>query len=257
MTEKITPREIRRRLQAVATEKCRISMQRFFKEPVDSIGVRSADIVKIRKDAVKWFKSHGGLKAALKLAIPLWKSSIWEEHAVALGLLMGFEKEFDESTWKLCDKWVDGITDWAGCDFLAADIIGAHLDGHADRRKALVKWAKSKNRWRRRAAAVSLVKHARKGRYMEDVWRVASPLMPDEDDMVRKGVGWLLREAARMSPGEVVAFCRKHEHHANRLILRTASETMSEEWKAKLLGKMKSKATGPVAGAGICGTDEY
>jgi 3-methyladenine DNA glycosylase AlkD len=63
--------------------------------------------------------------------------------------------------------------------------------------------------------------------------------MSDKDDMVKKGVGWLLREAARLAPGEVVAFCKKHEKTTTRFILRTASETMSSEWKEKLLGASK------------------
>ena len=76
---------------------------------------------------------------------------------------------------------------------------------------------------------------------MAGVWRVAGPLMSDDDDMVRKGVGWLLREAARTEPEKVVKFCRKHEHHAARLILRTAAETMPREWKEKLLGRAGKK----------------
>jgi len=239
MDRKPTAADIRRKLDAVASEKYRISAQRFFKEPVDLIGVRSQDSKAVSREAVKWFRKNGGLKAALNLALALWERSKWEEHIVACSLIYAFPKEFDNSTWDLCDKWVDDLSDWATCDFLSADIIAAHLDDFPGRRKELIKWTKSPNRWRRRAAAVALVKHARKGKYLDDAWKVAAPLMPDDDDMVRKGVGWLLREAARTAPAGVVAFCKKHEHHAARLILRTASETMSDEWKVKLLGPSK------------------
>jgi 3-methyladenine DNA glycosylase AlkD len=231
------PDDIRRRLRAVATEEYRISAQRYFKEEIKIIGVRSADAKLISREAIKWCRKNGGLKAALELAIPLWKSPTWEEHLAACNLIYAFPKEYDDSTWNLCDEWIDDLGDWAACDFLSADIISAHLDDYPNRRKQLLIWTKSPNRWRRRAAAVALVKQARKGKYLDDVWKVASPLMPDKDDMVKKGVGWLLREAARTAPAEVVAFCKKHEHHAARFILRTASETMSDEWKKKLLGK--------------------
>jgi len=240
MNNRLTPADVRRMLEAVASAEHRISAQRFFKEPVDLIGVRSQDSRAVSREVIEWCRKNGGFPAALELAVPLWNAAKWEEHGVALHLLMAFEKEYDDSTWALCNGWVDDVADWAICDYLSADIIGAHLDGHPERRKELVQWTKSGNRWRRRAAAVSLVKHARKGRFLPDIWKVAAPLMPDKDDMVQKAVGWLMREAARTAPAQVVAFCKKHEHHANRLILRTATETMSQEWKAKLLGKSKS-----------------
>jgi 3-methyladenine DNA glycosylase AlkD len=231
-----TPADIRRMLDSYATEGFKRSALRFFKEPINILGVRSEDSRRVSKEVLKWYRKNGGIKEALKLARELWKCKYWEERIVGLSVLYGFQKEFDESTWRMFEGWVDDVGDWAACDFLAADILAAHLDEHPERRKELLEWTKSKNRWRRRAAAVALVKHARKGKYLADVWKVASPLMPDEDDMVRKGVGWLLREAARTAPEEVVKFCKKHEHQACRLILRTASETMSAEWKKRLLG---------------------
>ncbi len=42
---------------------------------------------------------------------------------------------------------------------------------------------------------MSLVPIARKGEMIEEAFRIANRLMTDEDDMVQKGVGWLLKEA--------------------------------------------------------------
>jgi 3-methyladenine DNA glycosylase AlkD len=237
MTDKFTPKLIREKFLSLVEEEYRIGAFRYFKEEVDLFGVRSGNVRKLGREAVRWCKANGGMPAALKLAIPLWSKGKFEEKIIAVSLVMGFEKELNDETWQLCSSWVDDLGNWANCDNLSTDLIGAHLDGHEDRRRELVKWTGSENRWRRRASAVSLVKHARKGKYLSDVWKVSTPLMPDKDDMVRKGVGWLLREAARLAPGEVTEFCKKHEAHASRLILRTASETMPEEWKKRLLGK--------------------
>jgi len=237
MTDKITQGEIRRRLEGFASLDNKATLERFFKEPIDMIGVKSPQMKIVAREAVKWCRENGGYRAALKLAKPLWKKGKHEEKIIAISLLIGFKKEFDDSTWTMTDEWIDDITNWAQCDYLAGDLIQILISMKPSRRKELFKWTKSKNRWRRRASAVGLVRFARKGEYLEDVWKVATPLMPDEDDMVRKGVGWLMREAARTAPKEVVEFCRKHEHHANRLILRTASETMDEKWKKKLLGR--------------------
>jgi 3-methyladenine DNA glycosylase AlkD len=239
MTEKITPAKIHKLLKALSTEQNRVTSQRFFKEPIDTIGVKSADLKPIAREAAFWCKNNGGIVEAINLATPLWKKGKLEERIVALSIILRFKNDFDSTIWKLADEWVDDLKDWACCDYLSADIISAHLDGYPARRKKILSWTKSKNRWRRRAAAVSFVKYARHGMYLDEAFKVAAPLMPDEDDMVRKGVGWLLREAARTAPDRVVQFCKVHEHHAARLILRTASETMDEKHKKELLGKPK------------------
>ncbi len=237
MTEKFTPRKIRGLLRDAACEVYRITTKRYFKSSIDNIGTRMPVVRKIAREAVKWCRHNGGFPSALKLAKPLWKKGKFEEKTIACFLLGAFVDDFDDSTWELCDNWVNDLNDWACCDYLSGNIISPLLNGRSDRRRELLKWTKSKNRWRRRAAAVSLVEHARVGNYLSDVWRIAAPLMPDKDDMARKGVAWLLREAARTAPDKVVNFCKKHEHHAARLILRTATETMPEKWKTELLYK--------------------
>jgi 3-methyladenine DNA glycosylase AlkD len=90
-------------------------------------------------------------------------------------------------------------------------------------------------RWRRRAAAVSLVVPARRGFYLDDVFRVAEPLMTDADDLVRKGVGWLLKEASRQHPGEVVEFLLRWRDRTSRVVLRYACELMPPATRDRVL----------------------
>lgn len=83
--------------------------------------------------------------------------------------------------------------------------------------------ADSPSRWRRRAAAVSLVQEARHGRRTGFVLRVAKKLLPDRDDMVVKGVGWLRKEPCPRLPAEVVAFLLRGRNAASQLRLRCAA----------------------------------
>jgi 3-methyladenine DNA glycosylase AlkD len=48
----------------------------------------------------------------------------------------------------------------------------------------------------------------------------------DEDDVVQKGLGWLLRETAKADPKRTVPFLMKIRKNAPRLVLRTACETL-------------------------------
>jgi 3-methyladenine DNA glycosylase AlkD len=58
----------------------------------------------------------------------------------------------------------------------------------------LARWTKSTNRWKRRAAAVSLIQEAKQGRNTQTIFRICRMLRGDTDDMVRKGVGWLFKK---------------------------------------------------------------
>jgi len=241
LIEKLTTSRIRKMLKAVSSEANRRSTERFFKDYVDAIGVKATDIRPISREVIKWTRVNGGFPQALMLIKPLWKNGKLEERMVACALFYEYRDEFDDSSWRTATSFIRDLHDWASCDYLSADILGAHLYRHPDRRAELVRWTGAGNLWKRRAAAVSLVKYARKGTYLPDVWKVAAPLMPDAEDMVRKGVGWLLREAARTAPEEVVKFIKKHEHRTCRLIMRTAAETMPQKLKEDLLGRKNKK----------------
>ena len=87
---------------------------------------------------------------------------------------------------------------------------------------------KSKNRWMKRASAVSLVLPARHGKYLKDIFEIAASLLTDPDDMVQKGYGWMLKEAGRLHEKEVFAFVMSHKKEMPRTALRYAIELMPQ-----------------------------
>ena len=97
--------------------------------------------------------------------------------------------------------------------------------------ESLVMWTGSESRWRRRASAVSLVPIVRKGDLFEDSFRIADRLMTDGDDMVQKGVGWMLKEASKVHPQEIHDYLVKWKPDVPALTLRYASEKLPKELK--------------------------
>ena len=83
MIDKLTRKTIRALLEAVATEKIRKGAQRYFKDGIDVIGVKSPDLRPIAREVIKWCRFNGGFPVALKLAEPLWKRGAFEERAIA------------------------------------------------------------------------------------------------------------------------------------------------------------------------------
>jgi 3-methyladenine DNA glycosylase AlkD len=60
-------------------------------------------------------------------------------------------------------------------------------------------------------------------------------LLDDEDDMVQKGLGWLLRETAKADPRGTVPYLMKIRGRAPRLVLRTACETLTLSARKRVL----------------------
>lgn len=72
---------------------------------------------------------------------------------------------------------------------------------------------------------------ARKGEMLKEAFKVADRLMTDRDDMVQKGVGWLLKEASKEHPNEVRDYLLKWREKTAALVLRYASEKLPREMR--------------------------
>jgi hypothetical protein len=103
------------------------------------------------------------------------------------------------------------------------------------RTKFVFRWAKSKNRWHRRAACVALIRGARAQMFFSEITKLSDSLLADKDDMVQKGLGWLLRETAKFDAKRTVPYLMKIRARAPRLVLRTACETLPASVKKRVL----------------------
>jgi 3-methyladenine DNA glycosylase AlkD len=105
-------------------------------------------------------------------------------------------------------------------------------------------WTRSRHRWRRRAAAVCLIPLARTGAQLRAILAQADRLLGDDDPMVQKGVGWLLKEATRRRAPEVVAYLRQRAGRTTSLGLRYATENLPHAQRRQILGMRGPRAEG-------------
>jgi len=108
-----------------------------------------------------------------------------------------------------------GINSWGSTDVFAGYLSGpAWREGQLSDR-TIQGWARSGNRWWRRAALVSttaLNVKARGGRGdVPRTLKVCCILVDDRDDMVVKAMSWALRELVQHDPKAVRGFLAKHE----------------------------------------------
>jgi 3-methyladenine DNA glycosylase AlkD len=71
--------------------------------------------------------------------------------------------------------------------------------------------------------------------FFPEIVRLSDSLLNDEDDMVQKGLGWLLRETAKFDAKRTVPYLMKIRGQAPRLVLRTACETLPKGLRKNIL----------------------
>jgi len=233
----MTPQEllaaVRRQLQAAADPEFRAGQVNFFREPVNPCGVRSPDVKRIEQGAWREFKRWPA-QPRNRFCEELWKSGRLEEATIAIYLYRRLKNQCAACEFKLFERWIDRyVNNWANCDGVASWLLAASIENEPALAECLFAWTQSRNRWKRRAAAVAFLQEAKQGRRTEDILRMADELLPDPDDMVQKGVGWLLKEAYPKKPRELVAFLQARK--VPRLILRLAAEKMTPGDRAAVL----------------------
>ena len=199
-------------------------LRRYFREPIETHGLtsqQSKDIARKYYPEVK-----GDLEEAISLTEELMSRRNLSYSSVALRVLERFSRQLEPSHFHVFDGWVEYLTNWATTDHLCTKIIAEAVKKDPGLVERLLEWTGSENRWRRRAAAVCLVPSARRGEMLDDVFRVADRLMTDGDDIVQKGVGWMLKEASKRHPEEVRAYLLGWREESPALILRYASEKL-------------------------------
>lgn len=109
--------------------------------------------------------------------------------------------------------------------------VGSFIEKYSEFLIKLFEWASSKNRWVRRAAAVSLIIPAKKGNFLKEIFKIADILLLDKDDLVQKGYGWMLKAASQAHQKEVFDYIIKNKAVMPRTALRYAIEKMPNELK--------------------------
>jgi 3-methyladenine DNA glycosylase AlkD len=239
-TRRITPKyiadHIRRVLKHGGSAPHSEEVQWFFKEEIKSRGWYTAEL---RKVAVRFRRSivrEKGLEFLVRVADQLFSGRVLEEKIFAVFLLENQTGQLTEKEFQLFDSWIDRIGSWADHDALAHDLLGPMMIANLRRSREVFRWAKSSNHWRRRAACVSLIRGTREKKFFPEVVRLSQMLLTDQDDMVQKGLGWLLRETAKYDPKRTVPYLMKIRAQAPRLVLRTACETLPPATRKRILG---------------------
>jgi 3-methyladenine DNA glycosylase AlkD len=229
--------QLRQDLAASADPQIQKTFQRFFKEQVKYYGVKTPTVGKIAKNYWKQMKTLDK-KTIFALCEELYRSDYTEEAFIVSFWLPNYIDNLEPSDLTTFKTWIECyINNWAKCDGFCNHTVGDLIQKYPQIIGEVKTWAKSKNRWLRRASAVSLIVPAKKGDFLKDALEICNMLLVDGDEMVQKGYGWLLKEESRRHQKEVFDYVVKNKSVMPRTALRYAIELMPKELKVQAMKK--------------------
>lgn len=205
-------------------------IQRYFKsgkgeygEGDKFIGVRMGQVFALAKEFIDM---------PLKEIEKLLDSPIHEARAGAVSIMgqqARSKKTSDDRRKELFDLYVrrhDRVNNWDLVDLGALYVVGIYLVDKP--RDILYKLARSKNIWERRTAIVGTGHLIRQGD-VADTFKIAELLLKDDEDLIHKATGWMLRTAGGVDRKKLLSFLDKHAATMPRTLLRYAIEKLDKK----------------------------
>jgi 3-methyladenine DNA glycosylase AlkD len=189
--------EIATRLRAAGDQARRRVGEGYAPTAMEIFGARTPDLRAIVRDAAKRLDAASAAEV-LELAHRLVATRTFEGRQAAYELLARHRQAMAALDGAALERLGEGIDNWASVDTFACLVAGPAWRAGSIPDELADAWARSDDRWWRRAAVVCTVAlnmRSRGGRGdVERTLRLCGLLAADRDDMVAKGVSWALRE---------------------------------------------------------------
>jgi 3-methyladenine DNA glycosylase AlkD len=233
--------DLLREMEAVADERRAKNLAWFFKIGPGEYGEGDVflgiTVPLSRKIALRY--THLPLTEVAKLL----GSPVHEHRFVGFEILVAqYEKGDEEQRQRIFDFYLAHMhraNNWDLVDTSCRYIVGRHLVTRS--RGLLDELAASPMLWERRIAIVSTFAFLADGETKE-TFRIARKLLGDTEPLIHKAVGWLLREAGKVSRLDLVRFLEKYGGRMPRTTLRYAIERFEvEERKGWLSRPVKTE----------------
>ncbi len=150
------------------------------------------------------------LQQRLELAAKLLKTHIGELGHAGIYVLQISVNQLEPKHFLVLDAVGEDFRSWSQVDFFSTKVTPAILFNYPKQMlDFLESWNHSPNRFKRRASVVTFINDvAKSGRFVDDALRLCENLVWDEEDIVRKGVGWTLKVNMRYAPKRVFEYVK-------------------------------------------------
>jgi len=222
------------RLQALANKEKAKILQGFFKTGPGEYGEGDVFLgiqVPVLRRVAREYEAISITEAGALL-----KSEIHEERLTALLILeTKFSRGDAAEKRRIYDLYLRStrhINNWDLVDLTAGRIVGEFL---LDKNKRpLYDLAGSGNLWERRIAIVSTFSFIKRNIFSHTL-KISAMLLADEEDLIHKAVGWMLREVGKRDLRAEQNFLKKYYDRMPRTTLRYAIERFPEAERKRYL----------------------
>jgi 3-methyladenine DNA glycosylase AlkD len=182
---------------------------------------------------------------AMRLADELMRDPYLETKSVGIEVVARYRRSFEPRLLPRWKRWLAGhlSANWATTDAICGSLIGPLLTTHPRLIPAMRAWAGQRSLWVRRAAAVALIPPMRRGLGLGDAYAIAARLQSDDEDLIQKAVGWMLREAGKQDPARLERYLRASGPAVPRTTLRYAIERFPAAKRRALLAATRPPAS--------------
>jgi 3-methyladenine DNA glycosylase AlkD len=221
----------------LATAEKRKSIAQFFKHEIKCLGVGNPQTQTIGRQIIQRLKDEDK-SVVFDLADPLFQTGFIEEALLAAQLVFSRKKEFETNDFVIFENWISKyVSNWAVCDTFCNQTIGTFIMTYPNFVLDVKQWSVNENLWMRRACAVSFIYPAKKELYIEEQLEIALALLEDNEDMVQKGYGWMLKVLSQKQTLLVFEFVERYKERMPRTALRYAIEKMPKNLKEQAMRK--------------------
>ncbi len=243
----MTAEDVKQKLKSLASPDVAKTSARFFKtgpgqygEGDTFIGIKVPTLRKVSRE----FRSLPLEEVELLLHSP-----IHEERHLALMILVLQVAKCDAAHRRTAfDFYLENtkfINNWDLVDCSAPQVVGGYLLDKS--RRPLFQLAKSKSLWERRIAIVS-TQHFIRNDDFADTLEISQKLLKDEEDLIHKAAGWMLREVGKTAKAVLEAFLDQHAAAMPRTMLRYAIEHFSPDQRRAYLQRKQTSSEGVTNG---------
>ncbi len=237
-TPSATAKEVLAQLRTLGDPEVAARGRSYFKEADDItlLGVKAPQIRALAGAIHDRVKHTWGASEAERFCELLAQRPEFEAKMVGVLVLARFHRAFPRSLVSAVREWIVAgwFCNWAAIDGLCA-VTTALVRRHPDLLSRVTRWVDSPVLWLRRAAVVTLVPLARRGESLEEAYAVVEALLDDDEDLMHKACGWLLREAGKTDRDRLEKFLLRHNVAIPRTTVRYAIERFPEKRRRRLL----------------------
>ncbi|MCP5145213.1 MAG: DNA alkylation repair protein [Gammaproteobacteria bacterium] len=225
-----------RELRQQADPEVAASSQRFFKTAPGQYGAGDRflglRVPQLRKAA----KAYAGLEQAQLLHA---LRSPWHEVRLCALLVMVAQFERGDANkqralYRTYLANIDFVNGWDLVDTSAPAIVGGYLCHRSHR--PLYKLIRSMNLWQRRIALLATFTFIRLGDFSTTL-ALAQQVLDDEEDLIHKAAGWMLREVGLRNRAAVTAFLDRFANQMPRTMLRYSIERFPDRLRRHYLAR--------------------